>query len=1238
MHVRKSARDAYLPSREEDAFFSPRGDIVLADPAAARALSERLRAGVLVPPNELAALALFHEILHTVVRVHRERHPASFARLLGRLQSVLGGAARDTLVVFLRTLPPPAVYHALNGDGDDTPEKMLDRGGADVEAETAEEILLLWLTSQNPAYDPVRPVVSDDGLGQAYASFIGEAQQFFRAEPSVGPPGEGLLDVLLAPIRHAPRSIFDQLAFVEQRWGRAFGLDRLALWRGVMWARDVRTEQGKWFARHDRGPGPGEPLLEAMRFSRQKAAAEEPKAFSRDLHWMPEVVLVAKSAYVWLGQLSKKYDRTIERLDQIPDEELDVLAARGFTGLWLIGLFERSRASQRIKQMRGDLDALASAYSLHAYRIADALGGEAAYASLRDRAAQRGIRLAADMVPNHVGLDAEWIVSHPEFFLQTKEPPYPNYRFGGPDLSSDARVGVFLEEGYWSMTDAAVVFRRHDRWTGEDRFIYHGNDGTSMPWNDTAQLDYTKAEVRRAVIETILHVAKMFPIIRFDAAMTLAKKHYQRLWFPLPGTGGAIPSRADHALTEEQFDEIFPVEFWREVVDTVKVRAPETLLLAEAFWMMEGYFVRTLGMHRVYNSAFMNMLKREENEKYRETIKNVLDFDPAILERFVNFMNNPDEDTAIAQFGADDKYFGVCVLMCTLPGLPMFGHGQVEGLREKYGMEFRRAKWNEPVNQALVARHEREIFPLLMQRALFAGVRNFALYDFIADGGGTSGGIVDEDVYAYSNRSHDGNTRALVLYNNRFKNTRGRILRAVPTRQEDGSLVTWTLAEALGLEHGGGYSVFRDVCADLEFIRDAAEIASEGFAWDLHAFEYRVLTGFDVVHATADLPYDRLCEELAGRGVPSIAQAARDLHLRPVHRPLREALGPGHLGWLAAGWDAAAREARAVAVASLGERLRHVQEGLVYLEEGAAPEVVAAAVARAEERYAALLRIASDPTPYETDAPLALPVPPMPNSDYPPEIEEIAAEGDDASVDDGNGTDVADADVAARRPSVDVHLALAWIQLEAVLSMLASGAKRAAPVDPDAVLAAPGGDDAAHASAETEKVAGAPAGAVAGLDDGVVSAPVSGLVSGPEVDLAAAEPLFARWDLAQPVVDAFTRAGQADDERRRAALAMLLATLRFGPAREVIAEALATERGRAYLGVHDADGISWLVKERFEELARAVAEREVVLGRASRALATREALDAARLAELEGYRAGPIAEMLVPARGRWPSA
>ena len=49
-------------------------------------------------------------------------------------------------------------------------------------------------------------------------------------------------------------------------------------------------------------------------------------------------------------------------------------------------------------------------------------------------------------------------------------------------------MGIFIEDHYYDRSDAAVVFKRLDRWTGQARYIYHGNDGTSMPWNDTAQL------------------------------------------------------------------------------------------------------------------------------------------------------------------------------------------------------------------------------------------------------------------------------------------------------------------------------------------------------------------------------------------------------------------------------------------------------------------------------------------------------------------------------------------------------------------------------------------------------------------------------------------------------------------------------------------------------------------------------------------------------------------------------
>ena len=230
--------------------------------------------------------------------------------------------------------------------------------------------------------------------------------------------------------------------------------------------------------------------------------------------------------------------------------------------------------------------------------------------------------------------------------------------------------------------------------------------------------------------------------------MTLAKKHIQRLWYPEPGEGGAIPSRAEYAMTKREFDRAMPNEFWREVVDRVAAEAPDTLLLAEAFWLMEGYFVRTLGMHRVYNSAFMNMMRDEKNAEYRTVIKNTLEFDPQILKRYVNFMNNPDERTAVDQFGKGDKYFGVATVMATMPGLPMFGHGQVEGFAERYGMEYRRAYLDETPDDELVARHEREIFPLLHQRWPVRRGR--------ATSRCTTSSLAEarsnEDVFAFSNR------------------------------------------------------------------------------------------------------------------------------------------------------------------------------------------------------------------------------------------------------------------------------------------------------------------------------------------------------------------------------------------------------------------------------------------------------------------------------------------------------
>ncbi|MDR0599634.1 MAG: alpha-amylase [Treponema sp.] len=878
-HIRREVREQH---GIEAAIFSLTGNVVLTDLKQVRDLTARLNSGVdpvknpdrIVKAGQLNAMGLIDEILHYMVALYREQVQSdAFEQAAARLEERLGaGRTGDMFQSFGSQFPPQAVYA-----GRTSVEAYLksSEGGESHRALSLEEMLLLALANLNPAFKPFLFMFDDKDMARetVYPAAIQELQVFFAELPPFGPDGQNLWDLLRAPALASPDSLAGQLEWMRKRWGLLLGKYMARLLMGL----DVIKEEEKpvFF-----GPGPSEAYTYG-------SLENEYERFSPDQEWMPRTVLMAKSTLVWLFQLSRKYGREITRLDQIPDEELDELARRGFTGLWLIGLWERSQASKTIKQWTGNPEAAASAYSLYDYDIAGELGGWGALASLRERAFRRGIRLGSDMVPNHTGIDSRWMLEHPDRFLQLSYSPFPGYTFNCGNLSGRDDVTVQIEEHYFTRTDAAVVFRRIDNRSGEARYIYHGNDGTSMPWNDTAQIDFLNPEAREAVIRTIVGVCQQFPIVRFDAAMTLAKRHIQRLWYPEPGRGGDIASRAEHAISTEEFNRRIPNEFWREVVDRCAAEAPHTLLLAEAFWMMEGYFVRTLGMHRVYNSAFMNMLKMEDNAKYRATIKNTLEFDPEILKRFVNFMNNPDEETAVAQFGKGDKYFGICTLLVTMPGLPMFGHGQIEGFEEKYGMEYRRSYRDETADQYLVDRHEREIFPLMKKRWLFSGSAGFCLYDFFASDG------VNENVFAYSNRA--GNEAALVLYNNSYSQTSGWIKEgAVNIPQKDGGYRQDSLCAALGLRcEGDRFAVFREQRSGLWFIRSSKAIAEQGLFAALNGYEAQVFLDIHEVQDDERGSWARLNHDLNGRGVPDISAAKMNIVLGELYYRYGEIFKPG---------------------------------------------------------------------------------------------------------------------------------------------------------------------------------------------------------------------------------------------------------------------------------------------------------------------------------------------------------
>ena len=843
------------------------GTLDAGDAGAARRIAARLTAArdatgePGVSGGEVAALAAMDAVLHRLIDQERQSGRADLGAAIQAVGSSLGAAALADV--------DKAWRGQFREDGRRTARAEAARdSGKSVEPspDLLAEVLVLAALNEDPAATGVRELVDDRPLRDRtqYEAVLDATERQLggrgtrgagagrgRARDAnattAGRPAGGEAEDLPLPARlrepmlQAPGSLAAQLRWVREHWGALIKGDR-ALARRIDLALDVLAEEARAMELRAAGAHFGGPV--AVETPDYRGLDADAVAFSADTDWMPRVVLMAKSTYVWLEQLAARFERPVTTLADVPDAELDRLAGVGVTGLWLIGLWQRSSASAEIKRRRGDHDAVASAYAIDEYRIADELGGEAAFGDLKRRAWDRGIRLAADLVPNHMGIDSSWVIEHPERFVSVNEPPFPAYTFGGPNLSADPRVELQIEDHYWDGSDAAVVFRRRDTASGEQRFIYHGNDGTSYPWNDTAQLDYLSADVREAVVQTILDVARRAPVLRFDAAMVLARKHIRRLWYPEPGAGGAIPSRAEHAMSNAEFNRRMPKEFWREVVDRVAAEAPGTLLLAEAFWLLEGYFVRTLGMHRVYNSAFMHMLRDEDNAGYRRVMRETLEFDPGILGRFVNFLTNPDERPAAEQFGTGDKAFSAATLLATLPGLPMLGHGQVEGFRERYGMEFRKARWTEPVDESHAGHFAWAIVPLLRRRAEFSGTDLFHLYDAKDDGGN-----VVEDVYAYSNGV--GRERNLVLVHHRYAETTVRIdhsVAAAPPGSHGGrTLTSVRLAEGLGLTGPDAPSddaliQLRDSRSDWELVRTAGELRREGLRVTLGAYEARVLS------------------------------------------------------------------------------------------------------------------------------------------------------------------------------------------------------------------------------------------------------------------------------------------------------------------------------------------------------------------------------------------------------------
>jgi hypothetical protein len=363
----------------------------------------------------------------------------------------------------------------------------------------------------------------------------------------------------------------------------------------------------------------------------------------------------------WLRELSAQHGRSIT-LGSVPESAFQQRQELGFTHIWLMGVWtvgQRSRAAalnnpalrrsfhEALPDWK-ESDVTGSPFAIGDYKVPRAMGGEAGLEAFRARLHTYGLKLLLDFVPNHVGLDHQWLVARPDLFVQATE-----------------RSG----ESFFAETSAGP------------RWIAHGKDPNFPAWIDTAQLDYRRADTRTAMIEQLQSIARRCDGVRCDMAMLLLNEVFARTWEQFPCSAAA---------TER--------EFWADAVQVIKRSRPDFLFLAEVYWDLEAR-LQSLGFDYTYDKRLYDYLVYRDSSQVQ---RHLLGVTAGFIDASAHFLENHDE-ARIATILSATEHRPAALLTLGLPGLRLLYEGQLNGARVRTPIQLGRrpAEPSEPEIESL---------------------------------------------------------------------------------------------------------------------------------------------------------------------------------------------------------------------------------------------------------------------------------------------------------------------------------------------------------------------------------------------------------------------------------------------------------------------------------------------------------------------------------------------------------